>query len=116
MAADSQTLPIFKRERDRNPLGLAARPSPSPVRKWHLSLLARQNSFGSYSPREESAEPSPPGSQGTAVSAPLPPGLTGSWQAFGDIVFRNAMLTRMATFTSLGKNSLASLITHFNSG
>lgn len=64
----------------------------------------------------KSAMLSPPRSQDTAVTAPLPPGPTCGWQAFGDIIFINAMLTRMATFTSLGKNSLASLITHFNGG
>jgi len=67
MAADSQTLPIFKREWDRNPLGLAARPAAEHARKWHISLLARQDSFGSFSPRRKSAVLSPPRSQGVEL-------------------------------------------------
>lgn len=53
---------------------------------------------------------------GSAVTAPLPPGPTRTWQAFRDISFIKAGLTQKATFTSLGKNPLASLITHFHGG
>lgn len=63
-----------------------------------------------------SAMLSPAQSWGTAVTAPLPPWPMCSWQAFSDIIFINAGLTQMPSVTSLGKNSLASLITHFHGG